>query len=298
MNFNQLRYILAVDRHRNFARAAEYCGIAQSTLSREIQRLEKEFDIVIFDRSRHPVVPTLKGTDLLHHAQRILEEEQAFISVARQKDNRVEGVFRLGILPVLAPYLIPLFVGPLSLHYRELKLSISEVSLREMEEALEAGYLDGGIVIAPFPKAGFYEHALFDEAFVLYMGESHPLLDKEYIELKDIPTEDLLLHEDVKNYLHFDGTPVNPPGWLKSVTYQNGSFETIRKVIDRNGGLTLLPELACIYMGERRRKMVRPLSGSAISRTISMVTPRGFQKKRLIRAIRNEILENLPVSQV
>ncbi|MGH2642938.1 MAG: LysR family transcriptional regulator, partial [Chitinophagaceae bacterium] len=105
MNFNQLKYIVSVDKHHNFSRAADECEIAQSTLSKEIQRLEKEFGIMIFDRSRFPVSTTMKGADLIEIALKILEEQKHFIETARKMNNRPEGIFRLGILPLLAPYL-------------------------------------------------------------------------------------------------------------------------------------------------------------------------------------------------
>lgn len=110
MNFNQLRYIIAVNQERNFSRAADECGIAQSTLSREIQRLEKEFGIMIFDRSRVPVVPTMKGVELIRQAKLIIREHDQFVAIAEKRDNNPSGDFRLGILPTLAPYMLPLFI--------------------------------------------------------------------------------------------------------------------------------------------------------------------------------------------
>lgn len=293
VNFNQLRYIVAVDRHRNFSRAADECDIAQSTLSKEIQRLEKEFKIMIFDRSRHPVTPTMKGADLIDQAKKILEGEKRFIEIARKMNNRPQGNFRLGILPMLAPYLLPLFIRTLGKKYPELDLQIAELTSKEMVYQFENDELDAAIAIAPFVKEGYYEEPLFQENFVLYISPQHPLSAKKEVHWSDIKLDELILHEEIKNNLQF----VHPSIGLNkidNINYQSGSLETIRKVIDRTGGLTLLPELACLYMGERRLQMVRPITEPKLSRTIILVTPRGFEKNRVTKVIKKEILAGLP----
>lgn len=298
MNFHQLQYIVAVERHRNFSRAAEACGIAQSTLSREIQRLEQEFDIIIFDRTRHPVAPTMKGVDLIEQAKRILREEEGFISIAEQKENRPSGHFRLGVLASLAPYLIPLFTDSISKKYPELNLEIFEVTTEEMISNLEMEKLDGAISIRPFPKDGFYETPLFEEEFVLYVDRNHQLSTVTDIHWNDIPLDELLLPEGMKTYfLHPNQDLLHSEEMkskLESIRYQNASLETIRKIIDRNGGLTLIPQLACLYMGERRLEMVRSIKDPILSRTICFVAPRGFQKTRLSKVILKEIIESIP----
>lgn len=298
MNFNQLKYIVAVDRHRNFARAADECDIAQSTLSKEIQRLEKEFDIMIFDRSRHPVTPTMKGADLIQQAKIILQEEKLFIESARKMNNRPQGNFRLGILPMLAPYLLPLFIRTLGKKYPELTLQVSEITSKEMVYYFENEDLDAAIAIMPFIKEGYYEEPLFKEDFVLYVSPKHPLAGKVEVQWPDIVADELILHQDIRNYLlspesNTDRTPFTL-NKLNNISYQSGSLETIRKIIDRNGGLTLLPELACLYMGERRLKMVRPITNPQLSRTIALVTQRGFEKNRITKVIKKEILAGLP----
>lgn len=298
MNFNQLLYIVSVDRHRNFARAADECGIAQSTLSREIQRLEKEFGIMIFDRSRHPVVPTLKGVDLIEQAKKILQEHDQFIRIAEQKSNLPKGEFRLGITPELAPYLLPLFTGSLAKKYPELRLKIFEISSQQMEQYFKEERLDGALTIAPFFKKGYYEEPLFEERFVLYVSPKHPLSKYEKLSWDQIPLDELILQENVRESLLHKETaekqlPI-PVHKIKNIAFENGSLETIRKIIDRNGGFTLLPHLAMLYMGERRLKMVREIELPALTRTIIFVTPRGFEKNRITKVITKEIRESIP----
>ncbi|MCO5287657.1 MAG: LysR substrate-binding domain-containing protein [Chitinophagaceae bacterium] len=298
MNFNQLKYIIAVDRHRNFARAADECEVAQSTLSKEIQRLEKEFHIIIFDRSRFPVATTMKGADLIRQAKTILEAQKQFVEIARKMANRPTGNFRLGILPILAPYLLPLFIKSLGEKYPELNVEILELTSREMITHFEQGDLDGAIALSPFDKDGYYEAPLFEEDFVLYMSSQHPLSARSVIKWKEIPFKELILHDTFKHFLSsssvIHGRSLLSPSTLGNITYHSGSLETIRKIIDRNGGITLLPRLATIYMGERRLKMVRPITDPVLNRTITLVTPRGFEKNRITKVIRNEIISGLP----
>jgi LysR family hydrogen peroxide-inducible transcriptional activator len=298
MNFNQLKYIVSVDKHRNFARAADECGIAQSTLSREIQRLEKEFQVMIFDRSKHPVVPTMKGIDLISQAKNILREHDHFINIAVKKINQPSGDFSLGIIPGLAPYLLPLFTSQLSQKYPQLNLKIFEISSKEMSAYLENERLDGALTISPFFKKGFYEDPLFDEKFVLYLSPKHPLFDAPVVRWSDIPLDELILQEDIKQFLlnknSFQADLAVPVKKLKNLAFENGSLETIRKIIDRNGGLTLLPHLATLYMGERRLKMVREIESPALTRTIIFVTARGFEKNRNTKVIKKEIIANIP----
>jgi LysR family hydrogen peroxide-inducible transcriptional activator len=296
MNFNQLKYIISVDKHRNFARAADECDIAQSTLSREIQRLEKEFQIMIFDRSKHPVVPTIKGIELISQAKNIIQAHDEFIKIAVKKNNEPAGDFRLGILPGLAPYLLPLFTQQLSEKYPLLNLKIFELGAKEMEAYFENEKLDGALSLSPFIKKGFYEESLFDERFVLYVNSKHKLAQQAVVKWEDIPIDELILQEDIKDFLlSKDSSQINVPvKKLKNLAFENGSLETIRKIIDRNGGLTLLPHLATLYMGERRLKMVREIVSPVLTRTIIFVTPRGFEKNRNIKAIKKEIIAGIP----
>lgn len=293
MNFNQLKYIIAVDRHRNFNRAAHECDVAQSTLSKEIQRLEKEFNIVIFDRSRHPVVPTMKGEDLLKHSVEILKHQKKFVQTALTYDNLPEGEFRLGILSFLAPYLLPLFVQNLSDKYPRLELIIEEAENNVLTEKLAEGTLDAVIGMAPFQKEGFYETKLFQEEFVLYLHEDHFLAEFPKIHWKDIPQEEMILHRDLQS--HFCGNQLGDEACKIGIKHHvsGNSLETIRKMVDRSGGMTLIPELAGLYMGERRKKMLRRMKDPDFVKTISLIAPRGFEKKRVLKVLRREIRNSI-----
>lgn len=294
MNLNQLKYIIAVDRYRNFSRAAEYADVAQSTLSKEIQRLEKEFDILIFDRTRQPVVPTLKGMDLIQQAKIILEEEAHFRTIARKKGNQPKGDFNLGVLSSLAPYFLPLFSQKINAQFPDLNLNIFEKTPQEMLIGFDEGKLDGAISITPFIKAGYYEKTLFEEEFVLYLPTDHPLAAFSVVPWGKVPQHELTFPKEMESYFKNQKPELLPDLLDKHPHFQYSSLETIRKMIDRNGGLTLIPKLACLYMGKRRLEMVRHIDSPTLSRGISFVTPRGFEKKRITKAILPEIVKSIP----
>lgn len=253
---------------------------------------------MIFDRSRHPVVPTMKGIDLIKQAKKILAEQEHFKNIAGERNNRPYGDFRLAIIPGLSPYIIPLFTRQLSEKYPELILKIFETGTKEMIENFENESLDGAITIAPFLKKGFYEDKLFEERFVLYINSKNKIFDSQKINWNDIPLDELILLEDIREFLINKDTrqkdlPITVSK-IKNIAFENGSLETIRKIIDRNGGLTLIPHLATLYMGERRLKMVREIESPTLTRTIIFVTPRGFEKNRMTKVIKKEIIANLP----
>jgi LysR family hydrogen peroxide-inducible transcriptional activator len=241
-------------------------------------------------------VPTIKGIELISQAKNIIQAHDEFIKIAVKKNNEPAGDFRLGILPGLAPYLLPLFTQQLSEKYPLLNLKIFELGAKEMEAYFENEKLDGALSLSPFIKKGFYEESLFDERFVLYVNSKHKLAQQAVVKWEDIPIDELILQEDIKDFLlSKDSSQINVPvKKLKNLAFENGSLETIRKIIDRNGGLTLLPHLATLYMGERRLKMVREIVSPVLTRTIIFVTPRGFEKNRNIKAIKKEIIAGIP----
>ena len=168
MNFRQLEYIIAVDRYRNFKRAAIACDVAQSTLSKEIQRIEKEFDIIIFDRSRQPVVPTLKGLDIILKAKEIRFQQREFIQMALLNENEISGQINLAITEILAPYITPILIKAISKKYPKLEIKILELSDRRIEDYLINDQVDAAVIINPSLTHGDEEQKLYKEELCIY----------------------------------------------------------------------------------------------------------------------------------
>ncbi len=292
MTLTQLEYIIALDRYRHFATAAAKCHITQPTLSIQIQKLEDELGILIFDRSKNPVSPTETGILIIEQARVVLKESRLLNDLVINSREEVKGELKLVLLPSLAPYLLPLFLGSLVNKYPDLKMSIRELHLYQIIGRLQNDSADVGVIVSPIEENGFYEIPVFKEPMVAYLSEDHPLAAKEELELEDIEVSELILtkaHQHIIEQLPLPKSKAN-----HNIKFENASIETIRKVVERQGGITLIPWISTTYMGERRKKYVRPFKDHKLQRQISLIVQRGFHKQRMIDALRAEIIANLP----
>ena len=297
MTLTQLRYIIAVARHRHFGMAAEKCGVTQPTLSIQIQKLEQEMGVLIFDRTKQPVVPTQEGQALIEQAKVVMQEAGKLKDAALTLREEVKGVLRMAILPSLAPYLLPMFVHPMSEKYPELKIEVMELHNYQLIGRLQQDRADVAVTVAPIPVEGFYEFPVFQEKIAVYVHPSHPLAEKDKLDVEDVNLSELILTEDNRSMAEsialLQGTSYQL-NTSSNITYQSGSVETIRKIIEQQGGITLLPHLATWYMGDRRKRYVRFFNDPQPTRQIILLTQRGFQKQRLVDILRQEIVQNLP----
>ena len=317
MTLSQLEYIVAVDTYRHFATAAEACHVTQPRLSMQIQKLEDELGLLVFDRSRQPVVPTETGLAVLMQARDVLRAAQRIPEIISESRNDFQGDLRIGIIPTLAPYLLPYFIGEFIGKYPAVSVQIQELVTEQIVERLRNGLIDVGLVVTPLTENGITEMPLFREPFVVYAADSHPLLTKTAIMPADLQTDGLWLltgghcfRNQVMNLCGADqltnGSAQPESAQLRParlqparLRYETGSLETLIKLIDKQGGFTLLPYLATVDMSEERRKRLRPFDQSAGAplqpvREVSVVIHRSFLKRKLIHALKNEILTRLP----
>jgi LysR family hydrogen peroxide-inducible transcriptional activator len=294
MNIQQLEYILSIDRYRHFARAAEACHVTQPTLSMMIQKLEEELNLKIFDRSRQPVCPTKAGKELLIQARQILLEVKRFEEIASEANNFMGGELKIGVIPTIAPYLLPLFIQSFVEKYPDVKLKISELITDQILEQLEKGELDVGILVSPDNNKTLKEIHLFNEAFVVYSPRE---FDKEYLLAEDIDVNELLLLEEghcfrsqIMQFCELRKLSNN------HVEYTSGSLETLRYLADKHLGITILPELATLHLTPEQMTSVKQFAAPRPVRKVSLVTKRDFVKRRLLEALAEEVKLNLPES--
>ena len=292
MNFRQLEYLIAVDRYRNFKRAAIACDVAQSTLSKEIQRIEKEFDIIIFDRSRQPVVPTLKGLDIIVKAKEIRFQQKEFIQIALANKNEISGQINLAITEILSPYITPIFIKTISEKYPRLEIKILELSDRRIEDYLINEQVDAAVMINPSLTHGYYEQKLYKEELYIYSTE----LDNQQsnmISLSDINFNEILLHEDLRDLLIRQmkdlGTPSSETLRKFNIKYLKGNLETLKNIIDVNGGTMFLPKIATTYMSKNHKNHIFKFKENTLELDVNLVSTRGFEKKRIIKQLVNEL---------
>ena len=292
MNLQQLEYILAVDTFRHFARAAEHCHITQPTLSMMIQKLEEELGVKIFDRTKQPVCPTDVGIHLIEQAREVLTAAGRFKAIAAEIGETVFGELKVGIIPTIAPYLLPIFIDSFHAKYPDVRLKISEVVTSQLLERLDTGDLDVGIMVAPENEKGLVSIDLYHEPFVVYTPQEY---NKQYLLAEDLNVNELLLLEEG----HCFRSQIIQFCELRDlanrkVEFTSGSLETLRYLTEQHMGVTVLPDLATRYLPADKMAFVKQFAVPRPSRQVSLVSKRAFVKKKLIEAFVEEILLNVP----
>ncbi|MFD2573603.1 LysR substrate-binding domain-containing protein [Spirosoma soli] len=306
MTLSQLEYIVAIDTFRHFATAADNCHVTQPTLSMQIQKLEDELGVLIFDRSKQPVVPTETGQTILAQARDVLRAARRIPEIVSESKDDFRGDLKIGIIPTLAPYLLPYFISEFVGKYPAVSVQIQELMTEQIVERLKNGLIDVGLVVTPLAENGITEIPLFREPFVVYAADAHNLLTKTVVTASDLRTDGLWLlteghcfRNQVINLCGAD-RPTNgtPTVQRPTLQYETGSLETLMKLIDRQDGFTLLPYLATLDMDPARRSRLRPFAAPQPVREVSLVMHRSFLKRKMINALKHEILVHLPAELI
>ena len=299
MTLTQLSYIVAVDRYRHFATAAEKSYVTQPTLSMQIHKLEDELGITIFDRSKSPVVPTEIGEKIIREAKEVLKQSKHIEDIASISEDGLRGTFRVGIIPTIAPNLLPLFLRSFTKKYPDVKLIIEEVVTDELLQLLDEDLLDVGIIATPVDQGHIFEEDLYYEPFIGYISQSHPLVEKEKISVSDLDITNLwLLNEGhcfrdqtVKLCKKQRRETLNHP----QIEFESGNLETLKQLVEQNFGMTLLPYLAKNQLEERCIKAhLRYFEDPVPRRKVRIVYGREYLKKNIISAFKEEILQAIP----
>lgn len=293
----QLEYAVAVDTYRHFATAAEKCFVTQPTLSMQLKKMEEELDIILFDRTKQPVIPTEAGTKIIEQARIILQEAQKIELIAEEVKSQISGELRIGVIPTVAPYLLPLFAGEYKKNYPNVQMKVEELITERIEEKLEKELLDVGIVVTPLHNKGIVEEPLYYEEMMIYSNLRHPLARKPVIRIRDIDSAEIWLLSDGHCFrnqvinlcaLHDHASDKLP------FEFEGGSLDTLTKIIDKEGGFTLIPELAGMEISGKKAKQIRHFSGKLPLREVSLVFTRRFAKTRLLELLAESIRKSVP----
>ncbi len=293
----QLEYIVAVDTYRHFSLAAEHCCVTQPTLSMQIQKLEEELNVKLFDRSKQPVIPTEVGAAIVEQARAVLREVSKIKEIVLDKRNEISGELRLGVIPTLAPYLLPLFLHNFLQNYPQVKLKIAEFTTEILVEKLRLNQIDVGLLVTPLPDPHLFTQHLFYEEFVVYLSKSNELMKKNYVLARDIDVRQLWLLEEghcIRSQIMNLCELKHRSQGGSTFEYEVGSIETLKKMVELNDGVTILPELSLRDLNSEQLARVRHFENPAPVREVSLATHRNFVKKRLIDALKNEILAAVP----
>lgn len=296
-----MEYAVAVDSYRNFAKAAEKCFVTQPTLSMQLKKMEEELEVILFDRSKQPVIPTEAGKIIVEQARQVLQEAKKINLLAKEVKDKLSGEIRIGIIPTIAPYLLPLFAGHYKQRYPAVHMKVEELITEHIEEKLKKDLLDVGILVTPLHNKAIIERPLYYEEMQIYSNRSHPLIRKPVIQVKDIASPELWLLSDGHCFrsqvinlcdlqeLESDQLPFD---------YAGGAIDTLIKIIDKEGGFTLIPELAGMELKGERRKQLRHFSDKIPLREVSLVYTRQFAKTKLVESLAGCIRKSIPAAML
>ena len=293
MNLQQLRYIIAVNRFRNFAKAADACNVTQPTLSAMIVKLEEELDLRIFESTNKSVSPSNAGLKIIRQAESVLMEVDRISEILSEDKGLIGGRLNLSVGPTVAPYILPKFIK----HYRKLyptvDLSIEELKVEFMLDALLRGAIDAGIAISENLKQGILEIPLYTEKFYVYLAESCwrklPVFNPETLEHESmwIMKEAQCLRDSA-----FSFCKARSKGHR---IYEAGSIETLIRIVDENGGYTIIPEMHLPFLTDKQRQNVRKIEGDHLSqRRVSLYIKEDYIRQRMLNTIVDTLKSYMP----
>lgn len=296
MSFNisirQIEYAMALKKFGSFSTAAKSCFVSQPALSEAIQKLEVELGAMLFDRSKNPVQVTEIGEALLVQCNVVHAECQNLIQIADTWNNQVRGVLKLGLIPTLAPALIPLFLSAFRKKYPLVKFEIMEQGTEQILQKLENGELDAVILSTPASAPGhLIEKPLFYESFLVYAGKGSDLLKSDSVAFPDLQDQNLILMDETHCVRDQILSICERKKDQTNKTTVHGGIQTLLSVVDEENGFTLVPELLSAFA---KKNQLRTIKASKYHRKVSLLCRKSHPKKRLIDLVAKEILENLP----
>lgn len=291
MTITQLQYVLAVAEYKNFTLAAEKCFVTQPTLSMQIQKVEEELGVQIFDRTKKPIQLTEIGQKIVNQAKNIVNEADRIQDIVDQQKGFIGGEFRLGIIPTVMPTLLPMFLKNFIKKYPKVNLIIEELNTNEIISKLNNGHLDAAIAATPLEEEKIKEIVLYYEPFVAYIPENHNAFNKKEINISDLDINEILLLQDghcfrdgILNLCKHKDLNAKNNFQLKS-----GSFETLIKLSDEGLGVTLLPYLHTLELNEKDKAKLKHFEEPKPAREVSLIFPKNELKIHIIDALRNSI---------
>ena len=296
MTLQQLEYILAVARHGHFGRAADACNVTQPTLSAMIGKLEEEIGAKLFDRNHQPICPTPVGEKVVRQAREVLSQADNIKDIVLEEKQSLEGMFRIGILPTIAPYLLPRFFPQLMKRYPKLDIRVREMKTHEIKEALMQGDIDAGILATIEGLEEYSQTPLFYEKYVGYVSREDTLFKKEVIRTADVASSSQLwlldeghcFRDQMVRFCQMKSSQTS------QLAYNLGSMETFMRMVECGMGITFIPELAAMQLSEPQKELLRPFAIPVPTRQLIMITNRNFIRQNLLEVLVKEIQAAVP----
>ncbi len=291
MTITQLKYILAVSEYQNFTVAAAHSFVTQPTLSMQIQKLEDQLDVQIFNRNKKPIQLTDIGEKIVAQAKIIVNESNRITDIVHQQKGYIGGDFKLAMIPTVMPTLLPMFLKTFHKKYPKINLQIEELTTEEIVKKLNDGNIDVAIAATPLEQENILKKPLYYEPFIGYVPKNHALFEKESIAMCDLEVDDLLLLEDGHCFKDSVLNICNTSGLQKERNFrlESGSFDTLIKLSKEGMGMTLLPYLHTLDIPENDQKFLKEFEKPAPAREVSLIFHKSQLKMQLIEALKTTI---------
>ena len=300
MTLQQLEYILAVARYGHFGRAAEACNVTQPTLSAMIGKLEEEIGAKLFDRNRQPICPTPVGERVVYQAREVLEQADSIKDIVLEEKQSLGGIFRVGILPTIAPYLLPRFFPQMMKKYPTLDIRVREMKTYQIKDALLQGDIDAGILATIEGLEEYEQTTLFYEKYIGYVSREDALFKKEMIRTADVAAsrelwlldEGHCFRDQMVRFCQMKSSQTS------QLAYNLGSMETFMRMVESGMGITFIPELAEMQLSEPQKELVRPFAIPVPTRELILITNKNFIRQTLLETVVKEIQASVPKSML
>ena len=294
----QLEYVVALSVHGSFVAAAEHCHVTQPTLSMQLKKLEEELGVLLFDRSRQPLMPTFVGAKIVEQAKAALHEVQKIQEIVDESKGVLKGELNIGIIPTLSPYLLPLFIGEFSRQYPGVQLHVQDLQTEEILGKIKKDLLDVGILVTPTKDPAVVEKSVFYEEFYAYLDSN---LSRQKsgnsIEIEELLENRIWMLEEGNCFRNqtFNLCGMNQLLYKdQQFRYESGNLHTIIKMVEREGGVTFIPQLAADDLPNKQKEQLRFIGRNHPVREVSLVYSRKFAKIALIQKLEEQIRQNLP----
>jgi LysR family hydrogen peroxide-inducible transcriptional activator len=301
ITLTQFKYAVAVEKNRSFRQAAMECHVTQPTLSMQLQKLEDHLGVQLFDRSTQPITVTPMGSQILGQIRVVLNHTQMIAELIQEAKTTIGGDLRLAIIPTLSPYLLPLFLGPLTKTYPEIQLNLYELKTSEIIAQLESNQLDMGLLVTPLGIPSIREIPLFDEPFYVFAHQESTLSRLDQVDDSNLSQENLLLlaeghcmRDQMKKICHIHD--LQQHGQARTLNFESSSIETLCHLVLNGLGYTLIPHLALPWMSGDAFSggKIIPFKDPIPTRQISLVVHQSFVREALLKAVKTRILASLP----
>tara|TARA_B110000444_G_scaffold42513_1_gene38399 strand:- start:592 stop:1518 length:927 start_codon:yes stop_codon:yes gene_type:complete len=289
MTLSQLKYTLAVAEEGNFTLAAEKCFVTQPTLSMQVQKLEEELSVKLFNRNTKPISLSTIGTKIIEQAKIIVRESKRMDDIVSMEKGIIGGDFKLGIIPTIMPTLLPLFLNTFIKKFPKVNLKIEEQNTATIIEELKNGKLDAGIAASPLDDNKLIEKPLYYEPFVGYIPESHSLSKLKILKISDLEKMDVLVLEDGHCFREHVLKLCQTPNFSHSFNLKSGSFETLIHLANDGLGMTLLPYLHTRNLTQKNANNLRSFESPEPAREISLIYSKSQLKLPVIESLATSI---------